>query len=109
MALVNVNMQNFEEIVDSNPMLILDFWAGWCGPCKVFSPFFEEMAQANLDVCFGKVDIDKDADLAAAFQVRGVPFLIAFRHGEIIAEQSGLPRPEDFALLLEKLRNPDTL
>jgi thioredoxin len=107
MASHEVTMHNFEDIVDKHSMVVLDFWAAWCGPCRTFSPFYEKMAEANPDIFFGKVDVEKSSDLASAFQVQGVPAIIAFQKGEIIFEQSGLPCPEDFAELLERLRSEE--
>jgi thiol-disulfide isomerase/thioredoxin len=67
-----VTMETFESVVDSNPIVILDFWAAWCKPCQIFAPVFDEMAEAHPDVYFGKVNTEVATDLAEAFQVRSI-------------------------------------
>jgi thioredoxin len=99
-----VTMENFETVVDENPLVLLDFWAEWCGPCKIFTPIFEELATLNPDIYFGKVNTEKATDLAQAFQIKGVPSLLAFKQGELVFEKSGLPRPQELEALLAELR-----
>lgn len=100
-----VTMQNFESTIDAHPLVLLDFWAGWCGPCKTLAPAFEQLAEAHPDILFGKVDIEAATDLAEAFQVRTVPTLMGFRAGELVFEVSGLPLPNQLLDLIEKLRS----
>jgi thioredoxin len=99
-----VTMRDFETIIDTQPMVILDFWANWCAPCKMLNPIFEELAKHNTDIYFGKVDIESAKDLAEAFQVRSVPTLMAFKNGELVFEKSGLLLPQQISELLEQLR-----
>lgn len=99
-----VRMANFDEVMDSNEIIVLDFWAGWCQPCKILSPLFEEMAVQNEDIFFGKVNIEEDKDLAEAFHVKSVPTLMAFKKGQLVFEQAGLPKPAMLVELVEKLR-----
>lgn len=99
-----VTMETFESVVDSNPLVILDFWAAWCGPCRIFAPVFEEMAEKHPDVFFGKVNTEVATDLAEAFQVRSIPTIMAFKNGELIFEQPGVLSPGMFDELIGKVR-----
>lgn len=100
-----ITMQNFEETVEKHEMVLLDFWADWCQPCKMLSPVFEELAKHNPDIFFGKVNTEQAQDLAAAFQVRSIPTLMAFKKGELVFEQAGLLSPAQLGQLLDGLRN----
>jgi thioredoxin len=99
-----VTMSNFEEIVEKHELVVLDFWAEWCQPCKLLGPVFEELAAHNTDIFFGKVNTEQSQDLAQAFQVRSIPTLMAFKKGELVFEKSGLPPPQVLQELLEHLR-----
>lgn len=100
----DVTMESFEEAVDTHPLVILDFWAGWCQPCKVFAPIFEQLAELNPDIYFGKVDTERAKDLAEAFQIRGVPAILAFKNGDLVFETSGILPPAQMEELFRQLR-----
>jgi thioredoxin len=100
-----VTMANFDAVIEENQMVILDFWAAWCGPCKTLAPVFEELAKHNPDIYFGKVNTEEAVDLAQAFQVRSIPTIMAFKGGELMFEQAGMLPPQGFMNLLEQIRN----
>ncbi|MGE0615437.1 MAG: thioredoxin [Bacteriovoracia bacterium] len=99
-----VTMENFESVVDAHPLVLLDFWAGWCQPCQVFAPIFEQAAEVFPDIYFGKVDTEAAPDLAQAFQIRSIPTLMAFKNGDLVFEHAGILPPGPFEQLIEKLR-----
>jgi thioredoxin len=99
-----VTMENFETVVDSNEIVLLDFWAAWCAPCRIFSPAFEEAALRHPDVYFGKVNTEIATDLAQAFLVRSIPTLMAFKKGDLVFEQAGILSPGMLDELIGKIR-----
>ncbi len=93
MATVEITKENFEKTVESGIVLI-DWWAAWCGPCRAFAPTFEAASDKHSDVLFGKVDTDGQPELAGSFGIRSIPTLMVFRDGILIFEQPGmLPAP----------------
>jgi thioredoxin 1 len=89
MAVVELTKENFEQVVTSNPTVIVDYWAPWCGPCRGFAPIFEKVAEANPDVVFAKVDTDAEQEIAQHFQIRSIPTLMVFREQIIVFSQPG--------------------
>ena len=89
MATVELTKDNFDQTVNGNPIVIVDFWAPWCGPCRGFAPVFEKAADAHADVVFAKVNTDEQQDLAGAFGIRSIPTLMVFREKVIVFQQAG--------------------
>ena len=89
MAVQELTQENFEQVVTGNKMVIIDFWAPWCGPCKSFAPVFEAAAEKHPDVVFAKVNSDDEQGLSAHFGIRSIPTLMLFREEVIVFMQSG--------------------
>jgi thioredoxin len=88
-ATIDLTKDNFEKTVTDNTMVIIDFWAPWCGPCKGFAPVYEKASEAHPDVVFAKVNTDEEQELAGAFGIRSIPTLMVFREKVILFQQPG--------------------
>lgn len=94
MATVILTKDNFESVVTGNDMVIVDFWAPWCAPCRAFAPTFEASSEKHTDVVFAKVNTEDEPELAGAFNVRSIPTLMFFREKVILYSEAGaLPPP----------------
>ncbi|MHB8253775.1 MAG: thioredoxin [Acidiferrobacter sp.] len=93
MATIEATKANFEELIDGNSFVIVDFWAPWCAPCRAFGPTFEEVSEQHKDIVFAKINTEAETELAAHFQVRSIPTLMVFREQIILFAQPGsVPR-----------------
>jgi thioredoxin len=88
-AIIELTKDNFETTVNENPMVIVDFWAPWCGPCRGFAPVYEKASESHPDVVFAKVNTDEQQELASGFGIRSIPTLMVFREKVILFQQAG--------------------
>ena len=89
MATIELTKDNFEQTVNGNPIVVIDFWAPWCGPCRGFAPVFEKASESHPDVVFAKVNSDEQQELAGSFNIRSIPTLMVFREKVILFQQAG--------------------
>ncbi len=107
MATVELNQGNFEGVVTGNDMVIVDFWAPWCGPCRSFAPTYEQMSDKYPDVVFAKVNTEVEQDLAGYFQIRSIPTLMVFREKVIIYSEAGALPASGLEQLIEQAQQLD--
>jgi thioredoxin 1 len=107
MATIEVTKDNIEEIVSANSMVILDFWAEWCGPCKAFAPAFEAASEKHPDVVFGKVNTEEQRELAGHFQIRSIPNVMLFRDKVMLFLQPGAMPAAGIDSVIEQARAVD--
>ena len=94
MSTRDLGAETFESTVTEHEIVLVDFWAAWCGPCRQFAPVYERVSEAHPDIVFGKVDTEAEQALAAAAQITSIPTLMAFKGGELVFSQPGaLPAP----------------
>lgn len=102
---MEITSKNFEEISKTDKLVIIDFWATWCGPCRALSPIMDELAEQYKDeVVIGKCNTDEDNELAMQFGVRNIPMLAFLKNGELVETLVGLQRKPDLEKLIEKLK-----
>jgi len=107
MATVNLTKDTFEDIITGNDIVLLDFWAPWCGPCKQFTPVFESMSETHPDIVFAKVNTEEEQELGGHFQIRSIPTLMAFREQIIVFSQAGALPPAGLETVIEKISELD--
>ena len=102
MALETLTAENFNSIVENNPIVIIDFWAPWCAPCRSFAPIYEKTSEQYPDIVFGKVNTEEEQELAGYFQIRSIPTTMILKEGIAIFSQAGLMPEEALKDILEQ-------
>ena len=102
MAVITITKENFEaEVLKSAQPVLLDFWAAWCGPCRMLSPIVDEVAEERTDVKVGKVNVDEQPELASQFGVMSIPTLLVFKGGQVADRSVGLVSPQEILDLVK--------
>jgi thioredoxin 1 len=107
MATVEITAENFKETVEKQGIVLLDFWAEWCGPCRMFAPVFEKASESHPDITFGKIDTEAQQELAGAIRIQAIPTLMLFRDGVMLFRESGALPPAALEELVKQARSLD--
>ncbi len=101
MSILNITQKNFqEEVLQSDKPVLLDFWADWCGPCRMVSPIVDEIARERMDIKVGKINVDEQRELASAFQIMSIPTLVVMKDGKVVSHAVGVrPKQQILSML----------
>lgn len=107
MATTDLTQETFQETIEGNDIVLVDWWADWCGPCKMFAPVYDEVSQQHDDIVFGKIDTEDQQQLAAAAGISSIPTLMAFRENVLVFSQPGAINAQQLDQLIEQVRGLD--
>ena len=107
MAVTQLTQTNLDDTINNNDIVVIDFWAPWCGPCQTFKPIFEQAAEKHEDAVFASCNTEEQSELAAMFQIQSIPTLVVFREGIGIFGQPGMLPAEALDELMDKVRELD--
>ena len=107
MATEDVTSQSFEETITTNEIVIVDFWAPWCGPCRSFAPTYEKVSENHPDIVFAKVNTEEEQELASHFQIRSIPTLMIFREQVVLFAQPGMLSEGQLEQVITQVRSID--
>lgn len=107
MATVALTAENFDEVTGKDGIVLVDFWAGWCGPCLRFAPTYERSSEKHTNITFGKVDTEAEQAIAAKFEIRSIPTIMAVRDGVIVFSQPGALPESALESLIEQVKGLD--
>ena len=107
MATVDVDFEKFGKTIEENDIVLVDFWAAWCGPCRMFGPIYEEASNRHEDVVFAKVDTEAEQQLAVAAQIQSIPTLMSFREGLAVFRHSGVLQGEALDDIIRQIKELD--
>ncbi len=107
MATTDLTQESFQETIEGNDIVLVDWWADWCGPCKMFAPVYNDVSQQHDDIVFGKIDTEDQQQLAAAAGISSIPTLMAFRENVLVFSQPGAINAQQLDELIEQVRGLD--
>ncbi|WP_132994344.1 thioredoxin [Gordonia zhaorongruii] len=107
MATIDLTGSDFEQTVTDNEIVLVDFWASWCGPCRQFAPTYTEASEKHEEIVFGKVDTEAEQQLAAAASVRSIPTVMAFKNGHLVYNEAGALPPQALDSLIDQIKELD--
>ena len=107
MAVEEMTAQSFEETITENGIVVIDFWAPWCGPCRSFAPIFDKVSDNHTDIVFAKVNTEEEQELAGHFQIRSIPTLMIFREQVVLFAQPGMLSESQLEQVITQVRSLD--